>query len=48
MKMFLKLLIIAAIVLPLSGVTAKAQSTKAQIEALKLRISSRLSSSNNR
>ena len=38
MKMFLKLLIIAAIVLPLSGVTAKAQSTKAQIEALKQQI----------
>jgi phosphate-selective porin OprO/OprP len=38
MKMLLKLLIFAAIVLPLSGVTTKAESTKAQIEALKQQI----------
>ena len=38
MKLFLRMLIIAAIVLPLSGVSAKAESTKAQIEALKQQI----------
>jgi len=38
MKLLLKLLIFAAIVLPLSGVTTKAESTKAQIEALKQQI----------
>lgn len=38
MKLLLKVLIFAAIVLPLSSVTTKAESTKAQIEALKQQI----------
>ncbi len=38
MKLLLKLLIFAAIVLPLSGAAAKAESTKAQIEDLKRQI----------
>lgn len=38
MKTLLKLLVIAVLVLPLSGITAKAQSTKQQIQDLKQRI----------
>jgi phosphate-selective porin OprO/OprP len=38
MKNLLKLLLIAVLILPLSGITAKAQSTKAEIEQLKQQI----------
>jgi len=38
MKLLIKLMLFTAIVLPLSGITSKAESTKAQIETLKQQI----------